>query len=273
MNIIPLSQIKTIDFNIANIFSMFQHWKTNSVFSCIGKPRLTHGIIMFTGASGKYILKDGTEFKALLGEIVYLPEKSEYKIEFTRENTNRAATILINFSLFAENGEPFTIFDNVNKIPVSDIDFFRSSFEKIAFIANAPARSVPELKSRVFKLFHNIAESRYVSDITSPSFSLIRKGIEYLENDPHQTLSIDEVAALCNISGSYFRKIFYNYSGKTPSDFRIDRQIEHSKRLLETQLFTVSEISEKLGFSDVSYFSRLFKKRTGVSPLKYVNNL
>ena len=126
MKIIPLSQIKTTDFNINNIFSMFQYWKNESVFSCIGKPRPTHGILMFINSSGSYTLKDGTKFTALPGDIFYLPEKSEYKLQFKTEEKDAVSSILINFSLFTENGEAFTLFDDVNKIPISDIDFFKS---------------------------------------------------------------------------------------------------------------------------------------------------
>ena len=99
-------------------------------------------------------------------------------------------------------------------------------------------------------------------------FSVISKGIAYLENDAKQELSIKEIAEMCNVSENHFRTLFRQYAGVSPVKHRTSRQIEIAKRLLETG-YNISETAEQLGFSDVPYFSRVFKAETGITPSKY----
>ena len=105
----------------------------------------------------------------------------------------------------------------------------------------------------------------------SSGFQKIAKGIAYLENDSQQLMSIDQLAEMCHVSSNTFRRMFRSYSGVSPLEFRLTRKISRAKQLLQAELFTVSEISDMLHFSDVSYFSRIFKKKTGLSPQEYLD--
>ena len=91
----------------------------------------------------------------------------------------------------------------------------------------------------------------------------------YMENDISQEKSIAEVAELCHVSPSYFRKLFKKYSGMSPIEYQIRVKISHAKRLLQTNTMRVAEVSDTLGFFDPAYFCKLFKKYTGVSPKDY----
>ena len=104
------------------------------------------------------------------------------------------------------------------------------------------------------------------SGLNAGQFSLIAKGIRYLEEDPLQEKSIEEIAKMCAVSSGCFRRLFSEYAGVSPSVYRIRNKMEKAKVLLESGTCTVGEVSEKLGFSDVSYFSRLFKKYMGITP-------
>jgi AraC-like DNA-binding protein len=64
--------------------------------------------------------------------------------------------------------------------------------------------------------------------------------------------------------------------GITAKQFQLDLKITEAKRLLIYSSLNASEIAYQIGFEDVSYFSRIFKKKTGLSPTnfkeKYLNN-
>lgn len=72
-----------------------------------------------------------------------------------------------------------------------------------------------------------------------------------------------------NLSERQFSKLFRNTFNTTPSRYIITRRVERAKQMLETNMFSVTNVAEKCGFSDVYYFSKVFKKETGVSPGKY----
>lgn len=72
-----------------------------------------------------------------------------------------------------------------------------------------------------------------------------------------------------NISYSYFRKMFKNYTGISPRQYFIQLKIMRAKELLKSSNKSVKEISYELGFESIHYFSRLFKEKTGISPVNF----
>jgi AraC-like DNA-binding protein len=90
-----------------------------------------------------------------------------------------------------------------------------------------------------------------------------------LEQD--SDLSITEIAKECGVSECYFRRLFQEYSGESPINFRQKHRIEKAKQLLlSDEHYSVGEIAEELGFSDIYHFSKTFKKFCGISPNKFV---
>ena len=87
-----------------------------------------------------------------------------------------------------------------------------------------------------------------------------------------QEKNISEIAKMCHVSPSYFRKLFKAYSGMSPIDYQIQMKISHAKRLLQTNTMSISEISDTLGFFDTAYFCKLFKKYTGLFEYRYILN-
>jgi AraC-like DNA-binding protein len=73
----------------------------------------------------------------------------------------------------------------------------------------------------------------------------------------------------CGLSSRRFGDLFNGAFGTTPNKYLILRRIENAKSMLETQGLTVSEVAELCGFSDVYYFSKVFKQVCGVSPSKW----
>ena len=106
---------------------------------------------------------------------------------------------------------------------------------------------------------------------TKNKFACIKLGIDLLEQNTN--LSISEIAKQCGVSECYFRRLFQEYSGESPIHFRQKHRIEKAKQLLlSDQHFTIGEIAEKLGFSDIYHFSKTFKKFCGRSPNQFVQS-
>lgn len=80
---------------------------------------------------------------------------------------------------------------------------------------------------------------------------------------------IEEYASLLNITTGHLNKISKNISGKSPKEIIIDYFIKEAKILLSNPLRNITDISFELGFEDPSYFSRLFKKKTNLSPKEF----
>ena len=100
-------------------------------------------------------------------------------------------------------------------------------------------------------------------------FRKIAPARDYIEVHPSETVPTKLLAEICNLSQTHFRRLFKDLYGKSPIEHQLDIKLLKAEDLLSTGIYTVGEVADKCGFSDSNYFSRLFKSRKGVSPLKF----
>jgi YesN/AraC family two-component response regulator len=99
--------------------------------------------------------------------------------------------------------------------------------------------------------------------------SLSRSIMSYLNKNYASRITLSDVAATTYFSPIYCDTVFRREVGRSIIDFLIDKRIEEAKKLLIGNLHKLSEISTLVGFNDYNYFARVFKKRTGYTPLSY----
>lgn len=85
----------------------------------------------------------------------------------------------------------------------------------------------------------------------------------------HNNIKPEEVACLVNMGYSWFRRLFKEYTGFPPSQFLIELKIMKSKELLTNTILSGQEIAYEVGFENPDYFCTTFKKRVGLTPMKY----
>lgn len=89
---------------------------------------------------------------------------------------------------------------------------------------------------------------------------------EYIKNNYDQKLTLDMISEALSVSIPTLCKVAKQRSDKTIGQIITDVKIEKAKYYLENTQMSISEISRKVGIDDYSYFSRVFKKKTGFSP-------
>lgn len=97
----------------------------------------------------------------------------------------------------------------------------------------------------------------------------ISKAQKLISEKSEIIFSVEELAAEACMSKDYFIKIFRQELGVTPVQFIINDKLMKAKLMLASTNLTIKEIAYSLGYSDTSYFIRLFKKRHKLSPLQY----
>lgn len=98
---------------------------------------------------------------------------------------------------------------------------------------------------------------------------LVYPAVVYIEEHLHEMIPMHEMASLCHLSRSYFSRLFQHDTGENYTDYVNRRKVERAKELLRDTPDSVSAIAAALGFMDVSYFVKLFKRFEGVTPLAY----
>lgn len=114
------------------------------------------------------------------------------------------------------------------------------------------------------KNIHSILE--LLTDLYSTHTVQVR---EVIELHLFSNLKLEQLAKLCNLSLSSFKREFKKEFNDSPTNYINDRRIEKAKELLSTTKISVSEVAYETGFKDSLYFTRLFKNKIGMPPTAY----
>lgn len=98
---------------------------------------------------------------------------------------------------------------------------------------------------------------------------LLDIALQYIDDHLYEDLSLKKVAAACNMSPNYFGRVFSKHLHMKFTEYITEKRIEHAKKLLLVTDMSVNEISERLGFTDCSYFIKKFKALVGKTPVNY----
>jgi len=266
MKKIEIADLYDQDYSVTVINTLKQYWKKYTQFSCIGHPKRYHMLLLLDGCKGVYRSQGRDPIYVDDGTIVYTPAGSEYSVEFYDFKNESSKTVHINFLLQDSENDPFVLSKDILLFSADNANY-KSLFYKMDSYSQATVLCYSKIKSIMYDLLFKLSEF-YHKDYCS-KYNSIAAGIEYLEQDTDQKLSIGEIAKMCYVSEVYFRKMFKEFSGMSPIDYRTHSKICRAKNYLKYEELSISEISDLLNFSDVSYFIKLFRKNTGMSPKVY----
>ncbi len=122
-----------------------------------------------------------------------------------------------------------------------------------------------ELRDFVIETLNRIGRTQENID------SIIYEVKRYIDQNYSSSLSLDSLAAQVHLSPSYFSKLFKREMGENLSTYIQNTRIERAKILLRTTDKKAYEIAEEVGIYDPVYFSKIFKKATGLKPREYRN--
>ena len=102
---------------------------------------------------------------------------------------------------------------------------------------------------------------------------IVKDSIEYIKDNFNKDISLNDVAAHCYLSTSYFSKLFKFHTGATMSQYIFELRMERAKEMLGIPDIKIYEISNTIGYNDTKYFYRVFKKYFKMTPQEYKNKL
>lgn len=148
------------------------------------------------------------------------------------------------------------------------LDSMSSSFafriEELASLSDAE-----ELMTEMFRSYCRLVRKHSMKKYSPP----IQKVIAAVDFDLTANLTLSSLAAMQNISPSYLSALFKQEVGETLTEYVNGKRIKRAMQLLETTKMQVQTVAQNCGILDVHYFSKIFKKATGMTPKEYRESL
>jgi len=188
--------------------------------------------------------------------------------QLDRSNPNR----LIEFPFFytiQQNNPPLHLKEDADKL------FLANLFERGIKEAEKNGTTSLELLRSILDLILTFCSNLYPVDseliIKGKGHLLIKRFYQILEGNLTKNLTINSYAGMLAVTPNHLTQTLKQLTGKTTLDVIKSKQLLEIKRLLVHTNMSVSEISNYMNFADQSYFSKFFKRETGVLPLAFRN--
>ena len=102
-----------------------------------------------------------------------------------------------------------------------------------------------------------------------PNEPPIERAIDYIRQNIEKDLSRSEIADAIFLNPEYLSGLFKKETGVSVGDFILSEKMGIARSLLADTMIPVSLVASRVGYSNFSYFSQVFKKATGLSPVEY----
>ena len=268
MKLINLDDLQR-SVTFTNIYGLNQNWTKTTTWSCIGTPRPQHGFM--------YILCDRVHITSQTGEhrefqrddLIYIPKSSEYFIEFF-ETKGDLSNVLINFDIFDSEGGEYYMSDDITLLASGLPAKITNAMISLAQLSTNLTNPTLQVTKIFYEIIEKLNNHILASKLHNAGKCSVLPAVYYLNSHITDDVPIPQLAQMCLLNESAFRKAFKEHTGFNPVQYKINLKIEKSKLLLDNaHEMPVEEIAECLGFYDNAYFHKVFSKIEGMTPKQY----
>lgn len=187
------------------------------------------------------------------------------------------------YIVFGVEGLAFSFIDP-DQDNTKGYSFYSYGSDKNQFInfAQLMMREFQEKKPGFEKVCHGllqvllvyISRKQNLSVISDSSFQLSKEcalAKRYIDANYAKNITLDSLAEITHINKFYLAHSFTECIGQSPINYLTDRRLEACKELLTSSNLSVAQVASSVGFSSQSYFSQIFRKKTGMTPRQYRN--
>lgn len=218
-----------------------------------------HELVLIIGGHGKVSIS-GREYKLSAGMLLYF-------------YPDLLHSMAADESYLEFYGVHFSLPPDMDKLPFPEITYVTAPRLRIAFddLNAAYGQHAYLIEWRYRILLQQIIYTLLVDrQQNSPSDAKrVNRTIDVIRRDIAHRYTIEELCRTAGMKKSLFIRVFKETTGYSPIQYVLKLRIEHAKKLLCDSDAKIEKIAAECGFSDPFYFSRLFKKQCGASPLQF----
>ena len=207
-------------------------------------------------------------FTVPAGTVIFIPEGTKYLTRALSNHDCVCSGIGICFDLYGPDGSKLALEQGVNHEWSDYHNLFIKLFMDISQCCRESSYYVLRTKSLMFQLLSRLTFDSGASQLTR---NIIAPALTFIAGHYRENLPVKAYAEVCNMSESYFRKKFIEYTGMTPIEYRNQLRFSEARRMYADGR-SIQYIASALGFADASYFTKLYK-RYNKDPLSIYQNI
>lgn len=248
-----ISVLMTRPYNRENVILFFNKEKgsmNTQVVDCFSQE---------TERRLKTVLKTGSEkaLKDFLMEEAGLDSCEKLNFMETKQIVNRISAVFLDY--LAGQG--------ASEASIKELGRLEQMADKIVESLN-----VEELLSLLTEM-QNVVLGEKKSEITGNIRDCVKEAVAYINENYFEELTLSGLSEKYAVESSYFSKLFKQETGENLMLYIASRRMEKAKELMQREDINIAEVAFMVGYDDYTYFSKVFKKHTGVSPREYRNRM
>lgn len=227
-----------------------------------------------------YEFRDGRTVALCAGSYLVIPARIEHRVTDAIDEPGKRIGLNLKSKI-----------DHSNRFSVFTSKVYMSFLSKISDCASVARVCSPEMKRAIFeidRLIHknNItpAEYGYLRILCctvlyaavfpgkaspTPTAKIMADAVKWLEAHFSEKVAMNRLVAFMGYSRSRLFALFREHTGLTPNNYLLRLRINRAKEMLTGKSSSMQDIAAACGFSDAGYFSNVFKRQTGTTPLVY----
>ena len=228
-------------------------------------PRKQHGLVLIQKGKSRYVYENNIEILTNPGALVYLPKNLRYYVD----TLEPVECMCVNFQVLEDISEKPWIYQPKNYTR------FEELYETLLRLWRYPAPGYrARCKSVLYDILASVEEEHQAKYISKDKKERIQNAILRMEDEFRlgNDIDIPHLAEMCDMSETYFRRLFHNLYGVSPKQYILSARLRWAKNMLKSTEDSITEIAGNCGFDNVYYFSRAFRIHEGVSPSEYRNH-
>ena len=240
-------------------------------------------VLYLQKGSGFHVI-DGNKYEIQPPCVFFMSPGQAHKLELSHDVEGFIFIFTADFYLLNRSNQnsliefPFFYTINQDNPPLllkneSDIRFLETLFRQSIAEIEQSGDHIPEMLRSILDLILTTCAARYPVNENllnkGKGQILVKKFFHLIEENNQKNLSLSDYASIIGVTANHLTQTVKVLTGKTSLQIIKAKQLLEIKRLLVHTNLNVSEIANQLNFEDQSYFSKFFKRETGLTPLQY----
>ncbi len=240
-------------------------------------------VLFLRKGSGFHVI-DGNKYEIIPPCIFFMSPGQAHKLELSADIEGYIFIFTSDFYLLNRDNKdsliefPFFYTIHQDNPPLlltneNDVTFLEMLFKRSIAEIDQPGELIPELLRSILNLILTTCATRYPlnEELINKGKGqiLVKKFFHLIEENSHKNLLLSDYALMIGVTPNHLTQTVKLLTGKTSSQIIKAKQLLEIKRLLAHTTLGISDIANKLNFDDQSYFTKFFKRETGLTPLQY----